>query len=361
MKNIFTLLLVIVASTGTMLAAEKIGDFYYNLNSADKTAEVYSYVGGSSAVIPSSVQFGNVTYSVTSIASRAFENSAMTSITIPESIKSIGKWAFEECISLTSVVWNVVKLDKEPFGSTFFDSENINSFTFGNDVEAIPDYLCHALKMLTTITIPSNVKSIGLESFANSGLTSVTLSEGITSIGKQAFEQCENLISINIPASVTYIGTYAFKECKKLESSIIIPEGITTLSNGVFINCSSLTTISLPSSLERIEGTYFGTFAGCNALEKIFVHRDTPANADSKTFDGVDKYSCTLYVPRTSISLYESAPVWRDFYNIEAIEDAMAIDEVEVDCSHGQKIIRDGQVLIERGDKAYTLQGAEVK
>ena len=345
-----------------MFSAERIGDFYYNLNASDRTAEVYGYVGGTSVVIPSSVSLGNVTYSVTSIASRAFENSAMTSITIPESIKSIGSWAFEECISLTSVVWNVVGLDdNELYGSPFSDSENINSFTFGNDVEVIPDYLCHAMKKLTTITIPGSVKSMGLESFASSGLTSVTLTEGLTSIGNQAFENCISLISINIPSSVTYIGTYAFDGCENLTSPIVIPEGVTKLDDGVFINCSSLTSITLPQSLKRLEGTYFGTFAGCDGLETIYVHRDTPANADSNTFDGVDKYSCTLYVPRNSISLYESAPVWRDFYNIEAIEDVMAVDEIQADGTHGQKIIRDGQVLIERGDKTYTLQGAEVK
>ena len=91
------------------------------------------------------------------------------------------------------------------------------------------------------------------------------------------------------------------------------------------------------------------------------MHRDTPANADSNTFNGVDKYSCTLYVPRNSISLYESASVWRDFYNIEAIEDVMAVDEIDADGTHGQKVVRDGQVLIEHGDKTYTLTGAEVK
>ena len=386
MKKLFTLLFAIVASVATMFADiinyVQIDDFFYNLDTSAKTAEVNTwYTTSLNIVIPSSVSYNGGTYSVISIGEDAFRDCEMTNVTIPTSITHIGyrafyycksltsvtvpasltsieSWAFNGCTNLTSVVWNATNIEEAP---VFGGCNNLTSFIFGSGVETIPEDICNGLTKLNTVTIPSSVKVIGSSAFEScKGLTSITLTDGITSIGNQAFENCTSLVSINIPSSVTYIGTYAFEGCKNLTSPIVIPEGVTKLDDGVFINCSSLTSISLPQSLSRLEGTYFGTFAGCEGLEGIYVHRDTPANADSNTFNGVDKYSCTLYVPRNSISLYKNAPVWRDFYNVEAIEDVMAIDDIEIGGASGHKVIRDGQVLIERNDKTYMVNGQEL-
>ena len=184
---------------------------------------------------------------------------------------------------------------------------------------------------------------------------------GKVEIGKQAFSNCKNVVSLDIPNSVKSIGVYAFRGCEKLTSPIVIPNGLVTIEDAIFSGCKSITSLTIPQSVTRIEGTYVGAFAGCERLEKIFDYRETPANADSKTFDSVDKFNCVLYVPRSSIELYESVAVWRDFYTIEAIEDVQAINDVEVDKNSARKSVRDGHVLIEIGDKSYTIQGQEVK
>ena len=112
-KKLFTLLLAVAASVGTMFAEKvQIGDLYYNLDATNQTAEVTYQKSGSpywsttitTANIPSSVTYNSVTYSVTSIGEGAFCNcTGLTSVTIPNSVTSIGGSAFTMCTGLTSV------------------------------------------------------------------------------------------------------------------------------------------------------------------------------------------------------------------------------------------------------------------
>ena len=112
-KKLFTLLLAVAASVGTLFAWDyeyvKIGDLYYNLDATSQTAEVYSYYGReytglTTATIPASVTYNSLTYSVTSIGGSAFQNcSGLTSVTIPNSVTSIGNFAFSGCTGLKKV------------------------------------------------------------------------------------------------------------------------------------------------------------------------------------------------------------------------------------------------------------------
>ena len=117
-QKLFTLLLTVAASVGTMFAWDyervQIGDLYYNLDATNQTAEVtyksythYEYNEGwgiTTANIPASVTYNSATYSVTSIGYMAFGRcSGLTSVTIPNSVTSIGDYAFYRCSGLTSV------------------------------------------------------------------------------------------------------------------------------------------------------------------------------------------------------------------------------------------------------------------
>ena len=115
--KLFTLLLAVAASVGTMFAWDyervQIGDLYYNLDATNQTAEVtyksytnYEYNEGwgiTTANIPASVTYNSVSYSVTSINEAFCECTSLTYVTIPNSVTSIGDYAFCECTSLTSV------------------------------------------------------------------------------------------------------------------------------------------------------------------------------------------------------------------------------------------------------------------
>ena len=200
MRKLFTLLLAVAASVGTMFAEKvPIGDLYYYLDATNQTAEV---AGNSSAsgdiIIPSSVTYNSVSYSVTSIGDRAFDGcSSLTSVTIPNSVTSIGYGAFCECTGLTSV------------------------------------------------TIPNSVTSIGNDAFSGcSGLTSVTIPNSVTSIESSAFSFCASLTSFTIPNSVTSIGYDAFRGCTGL-TSVTIPNSVTSIGDDAFIYCTGLTSVTI--------------------------------------------------------------------------------------------------------------------
>ena len=221
-------------------------------------------------------------------------------ITIPNSVTSIGGYAFYECTGLTSV-------------------------TIPNSVTSIGEGAFYKCTGLTSVTIPNSVTSIGERAFSScSSLTSITIPNSVTSIGNGAFSYCISLTSVTIPNSVTSIGSSAFSGCSSL-TSITIPNSVTSIGDGAFSGCSGLTSITLPNSVTSI-GDY--AFYLCKSLSAIFNYASSPQVIDNDVFGGeegeedgiqygpVDKSLCKLYVPQELINFYKVALIWRDFKNI---------------------------------------------
>ena len=139
--------------------------------------------------------------SVTYIGEMAFEYcNSLTSVTIPNSVIYIGSWAFIGCDSLTSITWNVKNY---PHSCSDIFPTSITSFTFGDNVEHIPDYLCQDMSKLTSITIGNNVTSIGEWAFENcNNLRTIQIGESIKTIEKGAFAGCTALYSISVDAII---------------------------------------------------------------------------------------------------------------------------------------------------------------
>jgi len=167
------------------------GSIYTYSTNADGSANIVAYAGPPWVVtIPTNING----LTVTSIGIDAFEETALTSVTIPNSVTSIGGDAFYYCTSLTSV-------------------------TIPNSATSIGGYAFYNCTSLTNVTIPNSVTSIGQYAFDYcSGLKSVTIPNSVTSIGDGAFEHCISLTSVTIPNSVTSIGGDAFYYCTSLTS-----------------------------------------------------------------------------------------------------------------------------------------------
>ena len=225
-------------------AQTEIGGINYNLNSENKTAEVglNSVDYGDDVIIPESITYNGMTYSVTSIGESAFRDCGLTSVTIPNSVTTIGDRAFDCCISLTSVTIpnSVTYIGFSAFGNCW----DMTSVTIPNSVTSIGSYAFYKCVGLTSVTIPNSVTSIGAGAFEDcSSLTSVTFPNSVTSIGESAFSGCSGLTSVTIPNSVTSIGELAFWDCSGL-TSVTIPNSVTSIGLAAFEDCSSLTSLT---------------------------------------------------------------------------------------------------------------------
>lgn len=147
--------------------------------------------------------------SVESIGNYAFYWCDITSITIPDSVESIGSDAFSGCSGLTSVYYTggVASWCGISFGNSsanpltyadnlYIDGSLVKNLVIPNSVPSIGNYAFYNYSGLTSVSIPDSVTSIGNYAFWNcSGLTSITIPDNVTSIGDRAFYGCDNLTS----------------------------------------------------------------------------------------------------------------------------------------------------------------------
>ena len=229
----------------------EVGGIYYNKdgNCAIVTSGDSNYSGDVS--IPSTVNYGGMEYSVTSIGSRAFYICyGLTSVTIPNSVTSIGNWAFSGCSGLTSMTIgnSVTSIGDQAFngciGLTSVHIKDLAAWckiTFNNSTSN-PLYFAHHLYLkgeeIKDLVIPNSV----------------------TSIGERAFYYCTDLTSVTIPNSVTSIGDWAFFRCTGL-TSVTIPNSVTGIGNSAFCFCSGLTSIKVESG-----NTTYDSRNDCNAI-----------------------------------------------------------------------------------------------
>ena len=206
------LLLWLVALSGAVQAQSALGDFDYTIEGGKVTIVEYIGLGGAVA-IPGEID----RLPVTSIGDWAFAScgDSLTSVTIPDSVTSIGYSAFELCTGLTSVV-------------------------MGNHVSSIGDYAFLGCTGLTSVTIPDSVTDLGLSAFEScTGLTRVVIGSRVSSIGDYTFFECRGLTSVTVPNSVTSLGPSAFEGCSGL-TSVVIGNQVSSLGDYAFADCINL-------------------------------------------------------------------------------------------------------------------------
>ena len=145
--------------------------------------------------------------SVTSIGKDAFAQCrALQSLTIDDAATSIGDWAFDECYKLTTL-------------------------SLGKKITTIGDYAFYDCRILNNVTIPQSVTSIDDQAFGCCyGMDSFTIKDAATSIGEYAFFDCQSLTTLSLGENITTIGDDAFRSCYKLET-ITLPAGLASFGN----------------------------------------------------------------------------------------------------------------------------------
>lgn len=255
------------------------------------TSETVQTPSDEKAVIP---------YGIKEIKERAFIGTeTIKSVILPDTVEAIGDGAFAQCYNLESVVFtpSLKTIGREAFRNCGFktitipdtveslgysmlaDNRKLQYCKLPENITEIPDYMfacdeklknvefssyltkignnafsgCYALE---AVSIPDTVKIIGDHAFSKSGLKEIRVPEGVEVISYGIFANCEQLEKVYLPDTVTVIDIYAFSECSNLKE-IYIPENVTTINDYAFYNCTKLEVINIPDSLTEISNNAF--------------------------------------------------------------------------------------------------------
>lgn len=263
---------------------------------------------------------------VLGIAKEAFkDNTALTSVTIGDNVKTVEESAFSGCTELTAVTFgnDVTDIGIE----AFFDCQKLSNIVFGNSVANVGESAFYGCSAIVELDFPTSIKSIEYRAFygcpnlnkvnikdiakwceidvsSSEGypvyiakglyvngqkLTELVIPDTVTEIGDYAFMGCEEVTSLTLSKNLKTIGESAFYGLKSL-TSVVIPQGVVTIGKGSFGYCSKLANVSIPDSVKTIRDYAFqsadltsvvipdgvesigeGAFTRCSKLENITI------------------------------------------------------------------------------------------
>ena len=317
-KTLFILILLLACSANAMAYDFMVGGLCYDICTDNESVAVtyesrysdnYEELQGN-IVIPRQVNYSDTTYEVVMIGHDAFRDcSGLTSVTIPNSVRTIATDAFYGCSSLSTIMipesvtkigfgvfggcLNLISIYVDPLNMTF-DSENCNAI-----IETATNSLIVGCK---NTQVPTSIKTIAPSAFYKcSGLLTLTIPDSVTEIGSSAFYGCTELASVNIPPSVTEIGSSAFYGCTGL-ATVNIPPSVTEIGSMAFYGCTELATVNIPPSVTEIGSS---AFYGCTGLAAVNIPPSV-AKIDDYTF-----YECTgltsVTIPNSVTTIGRSA------------------------------------------------------
>ena len=248
-------------------------------------------------------------------------------------VKNIGFSAFRGCNKLTNITIPDSVTNIEDYA--FYWCGSLENITIGSGVKNIGNYSFSWCDSLESIIIPDNVTTIGYHAFYNcSGLTSVTIGNGVTSIGDHAFYDCENLEYISIGDGVTSIGEYAFENTKintteldicyigkvlylynGSDETIEIKDDTLGIAGGAFRNNDYITNIEIPNNVTNIGKNAFNT---CKKLTSIVIGENV-TTIDDNAFYGCKNLKTVINNSNIKISKGSTSNGYVGFYADEVI------------------------------------------
>ena len=292
-------------------ALESHAQFLFATNNGSLT--ITGYTGTASAVVIPAITNG---YPVIGIGTQAFVGGNFSSVTIPNSITTIGDLAFYACVSVThfDLPASVTNISPSAFnfcytvtnfnvdatnpaysslGGVLMDKarqllvqypagSSATNYDIPNTVARIGNTAFYYCLNLHGVTIPNSVTNIGTGGFfATLYLSSVSIPDSVITIGDTAFASCEHMTNATIGNHVTAIGNMAFNDCQGLASPVFIPDSVLNLGSNSFDQCVSLPGINIGSGVTNIG---INAFEFCSKLTNITVN---PSNAVYSSLGGV--------------------------------------------------------------------------
>ena len=354
----------------------QIGSLFYSIDRSEKTAWVYpsdTYKKLRSLSIPETVEYNGISYSVIAISGFSHCENITGTLTIPNSVQTIGSYAFSGCTGITRLELgeNVEYIGIGAFSEctglrgslnlpnslqtiesqAFYHCGFTGTLNIGDNVQSIGTYAFAGCSGFSgSLIIPNSVDFIGPGAFANcSGFDgTLTLSNSLTIIQSGTFARCSGFTgSLIIPNSVQTIVSWAFQECSGFNGTITIGENVQSIGAGAFKSCSGFTgELIIPEAVKRIDNE---VFYGCDNLSALIIK-----SQDLTIWEGAfycknlqflvsesiippeciyveshgsyyynifnyDNYYKTLFVPAKSITAYQNALEWRKFKYINPI------------------------------------------
>lgn len=284
---------------------------------------------------------------LTTIRDYAFQGTNIVVLRIPESVTSVGWCAFYNQNKKIVKIYNASNLG---LSSSWFRDDyhlplvrigkgsgyNVNldpntSFELDGITYVITDMVNRLVKIVdvdeTTCASDIEVKKVKYRNveFTPTELGTAALAGNftvksfkfgdVTTIPSYTFYESA-LTKAEIPNSITSVDQHAFENCKRM-TEFVVGTGVNTIDQFVLTGCSALRRVELGSNVASISAN---SFNGCSKIKTLRVRRTTPPNATSGVFNDLDKWSCTLYVPKGTVNAYKNADEWKTFFFISDSE-----------------------------------------
>ena len=265
----------------------------YGENKANKTCIDYT-TEGTVNIPKKALDFNVVEVGDFSFGNGYFKGcTKITFVSIPNSVKRIGEFAFCHCDELVSVT--IPNTVEEIGGGAFYWDGKLAGVTLPDGLTAIEDAVFSGCSALESITLPEGITKLGYAAFSSSGIASIEIPEGVKEIPNQCFSKCKNLESVVMYDGVGSIGWYGFKDCENL-TSIDLPASLASLDYQAFKNCLKLADVKIRNAHLQLVNTY------------------DPSTETNEAFDLKTERYAELTVPKDSYETYNQDP-WFLWFN----------------------------------------------